>query len=327
MNTTTIPAVKTSTLVLAVKAVDGDSEVGEFEAILSTPDVDRDGEVVKAGAFKPLPKSIPIYYGHSWRNGGMPVARAKPFYDGDVLKASGTFASTPAGQEMRALVAEGIVDSMSVGYIRLTTKGNETTKGELFEASFTGIPVHTGARVLAAKALADEAPGLAVKAIVGSYEERSEQLREALRTLHSTDPAVGYTYCWVRATFDDHVVYEVDAPDGTTTYSRTYTIDGTTITFGEPQQVNVSQVVTPAATAAPASTTVTLSADAPALDPTTPAATPSAPTPPDPAPSPDGDPAAATKAAAGSPTADTEDGPTLDSLRKDLLEHLANAPA
>ena len=92
-----------------VKSLDGDDDPnGSFEAILSAATLDRDGEIIDAKAFDPLPDRIPIDIDH-----GMTVATTVgsgvPFYDGDVLKARGVFASTPRAEEIRTLVAEGPV--------------------------------------------------------------------------------------------------------------------------------------------------------------------------------------------------------------------------
>jgi HK97 family phage prohead protease len=153
--TTLTSGVEIKALHADVKAVASDNPNGEFEAILSTDALDRDGESIAAGAFDPLPKSIPIYHVHDWREGAMPVGKAEPYYDGTVLKAKGTFAGTARAQEMRSLVVDGIVDSMSVGFINPTRKtldGKKTvTKGELIEASFTAIPVNATALVASAK--------------------------------------------------------------------------------------------------------------------------------------------------------------------------------
>jgi HK97 family phage prohead protease len=247
-------------LTLAVKALDGDSPTGDFEAILSVEVKDREGETVKAGALNPLPANIPIFYNHDWRSGALPVGKATPFYDGDVLKAKGTYASTPKGQEMRALVAEGIVDSMSVGFLKkAAARGGVVTKGELIEASFTGIPILPSARVLAAKALdsIDPAPGFdpTLKTMDGSYEDLTEDLAEALRAMF------GQWVC-IRGTFADHVVYDLWNGDTgtTTTWSVPYTASpdsDDTFTFGDPVEVDVEEVIV-------ASDSKSVSADDPA---------------------------------------------------------------
>src|SRR5690242_21860738 len=113
MDTKTVGA-----LTATVKALgDGDAGNGEFEAIISTAALDRDGEVIPKGAFDPLPDEIPIHINHAFTDVGSVVGRAKLFYDGDVLKAKGRYAGTTTAQELRALVTDGMVQTMSVGYI------------------------------------------------------------------------------------------------------------------------------------------------------------------------------------------------------------------
>lgn len=141
------------TLRLSVKAVGDDDGNGEFEAVLSTKSTDRDGESIAPGAFEPLPASIPLYHHHDWMQKALPVGRAEPFYDGDVLKAKGVFASTPRAQEIRTLVTEGVIDAMSVGYLVGKADKKTITSGDLFEASFTAIPSNAEAAITAAKAI------------------------------------------------------------------------------------------------------------------------------------------------------------------------------
>lgn len=135
-----------------VKTVDSEAKSGEFEAILSAPTTDRDGEVIDAKAFEPLPDSIPIHAYHDFSD---PVGRAAPYYDGDVLKARGTFASTPRAQEIRTLVTEGVIASMSVGFMSAARTEAEGTPhivtAELLEGSFVSVPSNRQAAVLLAK--------------------------------------------------------------------------------------------------------------------------------------------------------------------------------
>ena len=99
-----------------IKASDGDSGTGSFTAVASRPVIDRDNEIVDAYCFAPLPLSIPLLVNHSWKTDG--VGRATPSYnaDGDLL-VTGVFAPTQKGQELRRLVADGFIDSTSVGFL------------------------------------------------------------------------------------------------------------------------------------------------------------------------------------------------------------------
>jgi HK97 family phage prohead protease len=135
-----------------VKALDGSNPDGEFEAILSVPTVDRDGEIIDGRAFEPLPAEIPIHKFHDFSS---PVASATPFYEGDVLKARGTFDPDPESQAIRAKVGKSI-RYMSVGFMAATRSDQEgtphITKAELLEASFVSVPSNREAAILAVKA-------------------------------------------------------------------------------------------------------------------------------------------------------------------------------
>jgi HK97 family phage prohead protease len=136
-----------------VKAAESDDPNGEFEVILSAETVDRDGEIIDAKAFEPLPDSIPFHAFHDFHD---PIGRGVPFYDGDVLKARGTFASTPRAQEIRTLVSEGVIGHTSVGFMAAVRKDADdevphVTQGELLEGSFVSVPSNREAAVLMAK--------------------------------------------------------------------------------------------------------------------------------------------------------------------------------
>lgn len=132
--------------------VDSGDPNGEFEAILSVPTVDRDGEIIDAKAFEPLPESIPI---HAFHDFNAPVAVANPYYDGDVLMARGVFDPDAEAQTIRAKVGRSI-GFMSVGFMgttRIDVDGTpHITKAELLEASFVSVPSNRQAAILAVKA-------------------------------------------------------------------------------------------------------------------------------------------------------------------------------
>lgn len=180
---------ETKTVAAALKAVDSDDPNGEFEAVLSTETEDRDGEVIAQGAFEPLPKSIPFFYQHDWMKGATPVGRGRPFYDGGKLKVRGKFASSARAQEIRSLVNEGVIDAMSVGFLNAERdrdqKGRPVVrKGDLFESSFTAIPVNRTALITASKSVEDpdevvaKVTALAVKS--AGQDDRLQQIHDML---------------------------------------------------------------------------------------------------------------------------------------------------
>lgn len=141
-----------SFLFAEVKATKPDDPTGEFEAILSAPTLDRDGEVIEKGAFEPLPQSIPVHAFHDFHD---PVGVGQPFYEGDVLKLRGYFASTARAQEIRTLVTEGVIGSMSVGFMDAEREEKDgvphISRAEILEGSFVSIPSNREAAILVAK--------------------------------------------------------------------------------------------------------------------------------------------------------------------------------
>lgn len=141
-----------SFVLATVKSVAAESESGEFEAVLSAETLDRDGEVIKAGAFEPLPEAIPMHAFHDFRD---PVGVAHPYYEDGVLKARGRFASTARAQEIRTLVADGIIGHTSVGFMAADRSDEDgvthITRAELLEASFVSVPSNRQAAILAVK--------------------------------------------------------------------------------------------------------------------------------------------------------------------------------
>lgn len=142
-----------------VKALEDDHPSGSFEVILSTPTRDRQGEVIDAKAFEPLPASLPVHVDHIATYTNL-VGRAVPRYEGEILVAKGHYTASPLAQALRADVAEGNITHVSVGFangVRKALAGTpHVTKGELVEFSFVTVPANAHALVLAAKSMGDE---------------------------------------------------------------------------------------------------------------------------------------------------------------------------
>jgi HK97 family phage prohead protease len=139
-----------------VKALSGGAYPhGEFVAVLSKPTTDRDNEIVAAKAFDPLPDHITIDVDHALKTSGV-VGSGVPYYDGDTLMVKGRFASTALGQEIRALVSEDHIRTMSVAFRGAEKEAKDgvttITKAELLNAAFVAIPANRDAVVLSSKA-------------------------------------------------------------------------------------------------------------------------------------------------------------------------------
>lgn len=179
-----------SFLIADVKAVDTEEPSGGFEAVISAPTLDRDGEVIAAGAFaakSPLPESIPIHINHEFDVEKV-VGRAVPYYDGDILKVKGVFDADERSQLVRSKVMSGSVNRMSVGFMgasKETKDGIQTiTAAELLEASFVSVSSNREAAVLAVKGLT--CPTCAARAAADGEEEKSVDGEDA----PGADPAV-----------------------------------------------------------------------------------------------------------------------------------------
>lgn len=121
-----------------VKEVKGE---GGFEVVATTEGVDRDGEIilVKGWDFGNFMKNPVLLFGHdywSWPIGA--VTEVVP--EGDKVIARGVFARTEEGQKARQLYEDGILKTVSVGFIPKEREGNVITKAELLELSFVPVP-------------------------------------------------------------------------------------------------------------------------------------------------------------------------------------------
>lgn len=120
---------------------------GEFDMILSNNTLDRDGDRLEAKNWiQPLPERISINANHSDDVADI-VGSGRPFIDHQGnLRVKGTFASTEKAQNIRQLVTEGHLSSVSVECLRYKDGMRELTGG-----GFVKLPSNPEARVLASK--------------------------------------------------------------------------------------------------------------------------------------------------------------------------------
>ncbi|MDP1820440.1 MAG: HK97 family phage prohead protease [Acidimicrobiales bacterium] len=172
------------------RATDGP---GGFEAILSMPTQDRDGEVIDARAFEPLPDHLPIDIDHGM-SVATTVASGRPFYVGSQLRFEGSFASTQLGQEVRTLVLEGHVRKMSVAFMspeKVVKDGRvHIVKAELLNAAIVAIPSNREASILAAKSVRRD---LEVRRVIAEARRVLTDLElEAARVVLASDRRGGH---------------------------------------------------------------------------------------------------------------------------------------
>jgi len=140
--------------VASIEVADGDKfgENGGFTAILSTPSLDRDGDRLHRDEWvEPLNDRYPLDIDH-----GMSVADTvgsfHPYFDGDTLMMDAYFASTPKAQEVRTLVSEGHIRSVSVAFMNDKSKKDGEPRRELLNAGIVATPSNRDAVILASKA-------------------------------------------------------------------------------------------------------------------------------------------------------------------------------
>ena len=267
-----------------VKAADdAEGDTGAFEVILSTPTLDRDGEIIDAKAFEPLPDHVTFDIDH-----GMSVVTTVgsgvPSYDdAGNLVVAGTFSSIPRAQEVRTLVREGHIRTTSVAFMdakRVKGKDGKThiTQAELLNGAFVPIPSNRESVVVSAKEYAakvgarnseqdatrlqqihdltvENGAECATKAarVLGAVRkfaggQSANELRESLTAAVREAYGAESTWVWVRDFDADWVVFEVeDAEHDVSLYRQSYSASGAAIALsGDAEPVTVRVTYVPA---------------------------------------------------------------------------------
>lgn len=131
-----------------------DKEAGTFTMIASTADVDRQGESIdQSGWDLTNYKNNPIIlWAHDYSALPIGIAEEIDVTENGLVISKGRFASAeanPQAENVRLLYEEGILRTMSVGFIPLERNGNIITKAELLEVSFVPVPANPNALSLA----------------------------------------------------------------------------------------------------------------------------------------------------------------------------------
>lgn len=156
-----------------IKAID--PEAGIYEAMISTEDVDRDGDIMKAmGAIiDDYMKNPVVLFGHNYRDATAVVGKALEIkkIEGQGIRARWQFADKETSEDadlVRRLWAGGFLNATSIGFIpdewdkRTDSEGEELQRGrvytewQLLEFSIVPVPANQSALRLAIKALSEE---------------------------------------------------------------------------------------------------------------------------------------------------------------------------
>ncbi len=129
-----------------VEATKAATDSGSFEVVISTADVDRQGESVNQNGWdlSRYMENPVVLWGHDYYSLPIGVCDSISLEEGKLV-ARGRFApeeANPFAQQVRRLYDLKIVRATSVGFIALEMVGNEITKAELLEFSFVPVPAN-----------------------------------------------------------------------------------------------------------------------------------------------------------------------------------------
>lgn len=167
-----------------VKELKGD---GRFKVIASCESVDRDGEVIMADGwdFTNYIKNPVILWGHNYWDmnaiiGACDKISVEEIEGVKCLVQEGLFANTPEGQKARQLYDDGMLKTVSVGFIPKERNGNVITKQELLELSFCAVPSNPDAVSLGK--FAKDMMTKTLEILTGAKAEDMDALVAKLRT-------------------------------------------------------------------------------------------------------------------------------------------------
>jgi hypothetical protein len=143
--------IQTKSVQATIEDIESDSGPGEFEVVLATSDLDRDGDTLLGDEWEvPLPQRIQFNTDHD-HSVSATVGSAVPRLEGDKIVCRGTYATTQHAQDTRQLVRDGHITNVSVAYREKRDKKSAKPSRELINGSFVVVPANTKAVVLESK--------------------------------------------------------------------------------------------------------------------------------------------------------------------------------
>jgi phage head maturation protease len=140
-----------------------DKPFGGFVAIASTPSLDRDGDRLASEEWLALPDHVTIDSDHGMSVSST-IGSARPYFDDEGrLMIDAAFSSIDRAQEVRTLIKEGHIRTVSVAFLTDRSKKDGTPRRELLNVGVVAIPSNRDAVILDAKAAdVSEAPSRGV---------------------------------------------------------------------------------------------------------------------------------------------------------------------
>lgn len=148
---------------------------GQFEAVLSTEDLDRHGERVSLNGMNiPKDQTIKMYYNHETGGDNLPIGKWLKVWkkDGKLMGQGEVDLEDDFAVKVYKKVLKGIIDSISIGFMPEEYDGSTATwtKATLVEASVVAEPANVNA-VITQKDL-----GFTNDDFEKSFQERKEKL-------------------------------------------------------------------------------------------------------------------------------------------------------
>ena len=127
-------------------------EEGQFEAVLSTSDLDRHGEHVSiSGLTVPKEQTLKMYYNHQTYGDAMPIGKWLRIWkqNGKLMGIGEIDLEDPFAVKIYKKILKGYIDSISIGFRALEFDGDNSTwtKTTLVEASVVAEPANVAAKV------------------------------------------------------------------------------------------------------------------------------------------------------------------------------------
>jgi len=140
------------TTVITVSKKVQNLEEGQFEAVLSTADLDRHGEHVSiTGLTVPKDQTLKMYYNHQTYGDAMPIGKWLRIWkqNGKLMGIGEIDLEDPFAVKIYKKILKGYIDSISIGFRALEFDGDNATwtKSTLVEASVVAEPANVAAKV------------------------------------------------------------------------------------------------------------------------------------------------------------------------------------
>jgi hypothetical protein len=155
---------------------------GGFIAVASDESLDRDGErLYKSEWMTPLPDRITVDVDHGM-SVGTTVGSAHPYFVGDQLMIDASFSSLERAQEVRTLVNEKHITTVSVAALVDRSKKSGTPRRELLNVGIVAIPANRNAVITDVKGLAFSS---ALAAVLNGQD-----VETAIKSASAFDPSI-----------------------------------------------------------------------------------------------------------------------------------------